>query len=150
MNLSNGTFDSKFFEKGSLIYKSDSNADNIYFIESGEVVLFGQVDKRIIPLGRLFDKDVFGESQVLFDASEYSHNACAVDDTSVVIIPKSDLYKYLSHKPSWVADLLKNIGDKVCHTMDFISSHKIMDDKLIQDQSLTDDEIQLLNASLKG
>ena len=150
MNLSTSLFDSKFFQKGSMIYTAQDSAENIYFIESGEVVLFTYQDKRVIPLSRLGKKDVFAESQILFDQREYSHFACAVADTSVVIIPKSDLYRYLSQKPSWVLDLLKNIGDKLCHTMDFISSHKIQDERLLKNEALSDSESELIQAAIKG
>lgn len=74
-----------FYKKGAVIFKEDDLCDNAYIIEHGEVEISTLRQGRTVPLVRLGEGEVFGETALL-GGGKRTAQAVAIKDTEVFLI----------------------------------------------------------------
>ncbi len=85
-----------FYKKGSVIFNEEDNRDNAFIIEHGEVEISTTKNGRQIPLVRLGEGEVFGETALL-GAGKRTATAVATEDTEVFLISPSLLSDRIMH-----------------------------------------------------
>lgn len=117
--------------KGQLIFSKGDPAKNIYILNRGRIVCFLlSKDKRVVPVHGLEDGGIFGEDGVLANQQVYQYYAVAIEDSAVTLIPKSDVNTFIKDSADWLKNILNTISERVHNTIELISEHKIIDDKL--------------------
>lgn len=85
-----------FYPKGAKIFDENDPRDNAYIIEKGEVEISTTKDGRSIPLVRLGQGEVFGETALL-GAGKRTATAVATEDTEVFMISPNLLSDRIMH-----------------------------------------------------
>lgn len=85
-----------FYPKGTKIFDENDSRDNAYIIEKGEVEISTTKDGRSIPLVRLGQGEVFGETALL-GAGKRTASAIATEDTEVFTISPNLLSDRIMH-----------------------------------------------------
>lgn len=85
----------KLYDKGTIIFEENDNADALYFIQKGEVEVFRMVrDKPSQTMMMLKDGDFFGEVEQIDDSPRIA-SARAVTDVETLLLLKSDFERIL-------------------------------------------------------
>lgn len=119
--------------KGDILFKEGDIPEFFYLIVSGKITCIKKHNDRLVPVFTASEKEIVGEDCVLADSSKYFYSAVVMEDSEVIKIEKSEVYKFLSTQKEWVGNILKNISGKIQHTTDIIAEHRILDDKLLSD-----------------
>ena len=85
-----------YYKKKELIYTEGNNPNYLYLLQKGKIKTFRahEYGKELI-ISLLKDGDFFGYT-VLLDETPYNESAEALEDSSVVLIPKEDFYALLN------------------------------------------------------
>lgn len=84
------------YKKGDVIFRENDMRDNAYIIERGEVEISTQRNGKAVPLVRLGQGEVFGETALLGDGTRTA-TAIAVEDTEVFTISPALLRDRVVH-----------------------------------------------------
>lgn len=149
ISLDAKAFSESKLEKGQIIFSKGDKAESIYILNSGQVACFLiSKDKRIIPVYSLRNNGIFGEDGVLSKASSYQYFAVALEDSTVTRIPKADISAFMSEAADWIPNILNNISERIHNTIEVISEHKIIDDRLNGGEEFSQEEEKLILKSL--
>ncbi len=85
-----------FYKKGTIIFREKDLRDNAYIIESGEVEISTTREGRKVPLVRLGQGEVFGETALL-GSGPRTATAIATEDTEVFMISPRLLRNRIMH-----------------------------------------------------
>lgn len=100
------------FEKGETVFSEGDEADTIYLMKSGRVLLYKVSEEgKEIALDILQENDIFGENTI-FDDVQHTMNAKTLDTTLVCTCVKSDLPELLQN-PAIALKIIKFLGDKL-------------------------------------
>ena len=97
------------YAKGDVIFEQESPSDAFYAIASGRVKIF-----KMMPSGKDLILEVFGPGDPLGALAVYGERpfpatATALEDTTCVIIPRSDFFRLLEQNPTLVRGLLAGL-----------------------------------------
>lgn len=111
-NLSNGA-KSKIFKKKDLIFTEGNNPNYLYFLETGKVKIFRshEYGKELI-ISLCKKGDFFGYTALL-DETPYLESAEALEDCTVVQIPKEDFYALLNNNHGVMKRFVKLLSNEV-------------------------------------
>lgn len=142
-------FNEMTLEKGTLIFSLGEKGQNVYLLNEGRVACFlMSKDKRIIPVFSCKNEGIFGEDAILSAEGNYRYFAVALEDSHVTLIPRHDVSNVLNEANDWVRNILNNISSRVHHTIDMLSEHKIIDDRLNADEAFSQADEKLILKSL--
>ncbi len=148
--MSNHQFEDITIRSGEFLFKADDTAEFLYFIKSGEVILFNIKDKKTCFFNRLGAKDIAGAAEIFIDSKTYGHYAYVEETCKAIRLPKSEINKSLSAKPEWVSDVVKGMSDKLEKTTDFLVSHRIQDEDLLLGKKVDNEVVQRILSKLKS
>lgn len=111
-NLSTGA-KSKVFKKKDLIFTEGNNPNYLYLLESGKVKIFRshEYGKELI-ISLCKKGDFFGYTALL-DETTYLESAEALEDCTVVQIPKEDFYALLNNNHGVMKRFVKLLSNEV-------------------------------------
>ena len=149
ISLDAKAFSESQIEKGQIVFSKGDKAENIYILNNGQVACFlVSKDKRIIPVYSLKNSGIFGEDGVLSKSGFYQYFAVALEDSTVTKIPDSDVSTFMKEAANWIPNILNNISDRIHNTIEVISEHKIIDDRLNGGEEFSQEEEKLILKSL--
>jgi CRP/FNR family transcriptional regulator len=101
------------FEKGAVIFEQESPSDAFYAIVAGRVKIF-----KMMPNGKDLILEVFGPGDPLGAVAAYMDrpfpaSAMALEDTTCVIIPRTQFFRLLESYPSLVRGLLLGLTTRL-------------------------------------
>ena len=149
LSLKTKSFEEVQLAKGQLIFSKGDKARNIYILNSGKIACFLlSKDNRVIPVHGLKNNGIFGEDGVLAKEQVYQYFAVALEDSSATLIPHKDVNAFIKDSASWIKNILNTISDRIHNTLDVISDHKIIDDRLNSGSEFSQAEEKLILNSL--
>lgn len=104
--------DFSVIKKDQLLFEEGDMPDSMYIVRSGQFVIFireGDIEKEVALAG---PGNLIGE-MALFDKKLRSASARATTDSSVVVLPYSQLEKQLETLPEWVRITMKTLSEKL-------------------------------------
>lgn len=136
------------YSQGDIIFKAGDVINTLYIVKAGEVTCVSMNKDRLVPVYNVIDSGVIGEDGVFSNKRPSNYYAIAMSDVKVLEIPKADIMKFINSTSDWIKNILFNISEKVSHTTDVISEHKIIDERFNGGKLLTDKEEVLIKKSL--
>jgi len=128
MNSTNSNFDEPItFKKGQVIFAQGEASSFLYIVVSGEVRIFKDDKNKLIPISVVGPKDFIGELS-MFNDEPRSATAVATQETTLMIIKKTDIRKVLRSCPDWVSNIMITISDRLRSTVEVLREHRIVDD----------------------
>jgi CRP-like cAMP-binding protein/CheY-like chemotaxis protein len=111
-NLSEGA-KTKKYKKKEAIYVEGSSPNYLYLVEKGKVKIYRehQYGKELI-VSLLKDGDFFGYTALLHE-NNYNESAEAIEDTTVVLVPKNDFYALLNSNHLVMKRFVKLLSNEV-------------------------------------
>lgn len=99
----------RHYAKGRIIFEQDAPSDAFYTIASGRVKIF-----RMLPAGKDLILEVFGRGDPLgalaaYDGRPFPASAAALEDTTCVVIPRTEFFRLLEEHPSLVRGLMQGL-----------------------------------------
>jgi len=141
MNISLNSFShTESFKKDDVIFKEGDLPEHFYIVETGLVRCLKWHDKRLVPIMTAGEGELVGEDCVLSDSNKYFYSAVALEDCSLVVINKMDVFTYLNAQSPWVRNILDNMSEKIQHTTELIAEHRISDESLLKNVEFTQEE----------
>ena len=101
------------YAKGRIIFEQDAPSDAFYTIASGRVKIF-----RMLPAGKDLILEVFGRGDPLgalaaYDGRPFPASAAALEDTTCVVIPRTEFFRLLEDHPSLVRGLMQGLTQRL-------------------------------------
>ena len=107
--------DFSVIKKGQLLFEEGDIPEAMYIVRSGQFTIYireGDLEKEVALAG---PGNLIGE-MALFDKKLRSASARATTDSSVVILPYTQLEKQLETLPEWVHITMKTLSEKLRST----------------------------------
>jgi CRP/FNR family transcriptional regulator, cyclic AMP receptor protein len=143
MNDLTTTFDRPVkFNAGHVIFAEGEPSSYLYIVVSGEISIFKEGTKRLIPISVVRDKDFIGELSMFSDEPR-SATAIATTDSELMMIKKADIRKVMKECPDWITNFMITISDRLRSTVEILRDHNIVDD-------LADDLAKISSDDQKG
>ncbi|WP_426486466.1 Crp/Fnr family transcriptional regulator [Flavobacterium sp. 2] len=103
----------KLFDKNEIIFEEGIFPANYYQILSGEVKMSNYNDEgREFIQGIFYKEQSFGEPP-LFLNQKYPANAIAVDNSEILLLPKSNFMKLLEENPKISIKIIENLAQRL-------------------------------------
>ncbi len=132
-------------QRGDLLFKKGEVSTCAYILKNGRVSCSILTDdKRIIPVSLFIDHGLIGEEASFDDGASYIYNAVALEDSTLIKVPKSDVLTYLEEAGTWMRKILSDISHRIENTLSIMNEHKIIDDRLCGGESLSTEETRLI------
>jgi CRP-like cAMP-binding protein len=88
-----------FWSAGSAVFTKGDPAEALYVVLSGRVRIFDRTDSGEDEIAHIGPNDYFGEQSLLFHTT-HSHNAHAVLDSELMVIPPESFEPILTANPN--------------------------------------------------
>ncbi len=112
---------------GSLILSQDDPSDSLYVIQRGRVkqLLYGDSGRQMT-LGVLGSGEFFGE-MAAFDGMERAVSVEALEDTTVLVLARDELYEHLDRYPSTAVTFLQEMSRRMRRQNEIIANLALRD-----------------------
>lgn len=138
----------KKFEKGSVVFKIQENANHFYIVKSGQVICFRREHQRIYPIGYFGPGEIFGEDSVMA-GKFYQYFALCMEDSELVEVNRKDFDAYIDSTNKWVGKLSSVLAKRVAESQAYISEHKVIHECLMGGEEFTPEMESFIVSSLK-
>lgn len=103
----------KIYKKKELIYTEGNNPNYLYLLQKGKIKTFRahEYGKELI-ISLLNEGEFFGYTTLL-DETPYNESAEALEDSSVVLIPKDDFYSLLNNNHGVMKRFVKLLSNEI-------------------------------------
>ena len=98
--------------KDTVLFKQGEAGDCAYVVESGKVLVYLEIDQKIVPLTQIKKGEIFGEMS-LIDSLPRSASVKAVEDTVLNVVTKDQLIERFQGSDQLVQLLLKVMMNRV-------------------------------------
>lgn len=98
--------------KDTVLFKQGEAGDCAYVVESGKVLVYLEIDSKIVPLTQIKKGEIFGEMS-LIDSLPRSASVKAVEDTVLNVVTKDQLIERFQGSDQLVQLLLKVMMNRV-------------------------------------
>jgi diguanylate cyclase len=98
--------------KDTVLFKQGEAGDCAYVIESGKVLVYLEIDQKIVPIAQIKKGEIFGEMS-LIDSLPRSASVKAVEDTVLNVVTKDQLIERFQGSDQLVQLLLKVMMNRV-------------------------------------
>lgn len=98
--------------KDTVLFKQGEAGDCAYVVESGKVLVYLEIDQKIVPLTHIKKGEIFGEMS-LIDSLPRSASVKAVEDTVLNVVTKDQLIERFQGSDQLVQLLLKVMMNRV-------------------------------------
>lgn len=100
---------------GMCVLREGEICSSVYVVRSGAIELRRTISGRVVTLQLLREGSVFNDAPVLLKQPE-PFDACAVEDTTVVVIPATKLFALLNQRPHLAARWLESFAARIADT----------------------------------
>lgn len=136
----------KFLSPRHVLFREGESAENLYLIQSGDVLCVKLSKDRLIPVFRAKAEDIIGESAMLKDGV-HSYSAICLDQVQAIEIPSSNFVDALSEAPGWIVDLTSTMISRFQSTAGLIAENRAVHSSIISDEEFTPSfEVELKKA----
>lgn len=98
--------------KDTVLFKQGEAGDCAYVVESGIVLVYLEIDQKVVPIAQIKKGEIFGEMS-LIDSHPRSASVKATEDTVLNVVTKDQLIERFSHSDQLVQLLLKVMMNRV-------------------------------------
>ncbi len=98
--------------KDTVLFKQGEAGDCAYVVESGRVLVYLEIDQKVVPIAQIKKGEIFGEMS-LIDSQPRSASVKATEDTVLNVVTKDQLIERFSHSDQLVQLLLKVMMNRV-------------------------------------
>jgi len=105
-----------FWSAGSAVFAKGDPAEALYVVLSGRVRIFDRTDSAEDKMTHIGPGDYFGEQAMLFHAT-HSHNAHAVEDSELMVIPTESFEPILSANPDLAGRFRQKLKSRTSPTI---------------------------------
>lgn len=114
--------------EGDVLFVKGEAINQFYLIRSGEIGLFWEKEKHLVPYKRVSAKEFIGEEE-LFSHKAWPWTAVILSgEAQFVPLTKKEVRDALKECPEWVGSLLKVLCERLADTADIIQEHNIIDE----------------------
>lgn len=118
----------KTINEGDVLFVKGEAINQLYLIRSGEIGLFWEKEKHLVPYKRVSAKEFIGEEE-LFSHKAWPWTAIVLSgEVQYVPFTKKEVQAALKECPDWVSSLLKVLCERFADTADIIQEHNIIDE----------------------
>ncbi len=139
----------KFYRAGDMVFTEGDPGDMAFIVETGSIAISKKIEGEEVAIATMSGGELFGEMAIL-DGSKRMANACAIEDSVVITLPRDIFEKKLkSAEPFFrslvgiLVDNLRNVHRVYMHRPrsvgDFISAVDFHTDGLTTYLSMMDD-----------
>ena len=111
----------KKVETHEVICMAGENSQSLYIIHEGKLVILLTKGSKVTPVAYLGPGEYLGELS-FFDAEPRSAHVVALEETSLIKIPRSELHKQF---PPWLKTIATAITQKIRHADELIKARGI-------------------------
>jgi CRP-like cAMP-binding protein len=143
-----GSEDQITLNRGDVLFATDDISKNLYLVKAGQIVLFRESTKHLIPETIINDKEFIGDNEI-FIKEKHLRTAIATVYSEVIIIKKSEIQDFFKNAPQWVGSIAKVISERLNNSLDILQEHNLInqiDRSLI---NFTKDDEEIFLASLE-
>lgn len=115
----------KAFEAGEILFVEGEPGDQIYIIESGEVLLLKEESGRCSALARVSSGGFVGELCAFSDRAVRNLSAVAIEDTITYCVKANDTHKVLDVCPGWVSEIMEILSSRLKASTEIMKEHRI-------------------------
>lgn len=101
------------YRKGEYIYRAGEESDSLYIVSKGRVKIYRLSESGKEQLLRILNPGDFTGELALFSETIYEAYACAMEDTSICTVRRSDLQKLLLKYPSISLKVLAEFSSRL-------------------------------------
>lgn len=98
--------------KDTVLFKQGEAGDCAYVVESGKVLVYLEIDQKVVPIAQIKKGEIFGEMS-LIDSLPRSASVKAVEDTVLNVVTKDQLIERFQGSDQLVQLLLKVMMNRV-------------------------------------
>ena len=109
------------FNKDDIICKAGDENYDLYIIEKGKLLIFGNDGTKITPFATLEKGEFLGEIS-FFDHEPRSAHVVCLENTELRVIPEQKMKDYF---PEWLITLAKTMTGKIRHLNDIVAKRGI-------------------------
>lgn len=121
--------------KDTVLFKQGEAGDCAYVVESGKVLVYLEIDQKVVPLTHIKKGEIFGEMS-LIDSLPRSASVKAVEDTVLNVVTKDQLIERFQGSDQLVQLLLKVMMNRVRKNNSSLTHGN--EDNLNQDDTVLD------------
>lgn len=118
----------KRLEQGEILFAKKQAATQFYLIRSGEIGLFWEKEKHLVPYKTVGAKEFIGD-EFLFSERGWPWTAIALSDqVEYLPLEKKEIHATFKSCSSWVSSLIRILCDRLADTDEILQEHNITDD----------------------
>jgi CRP-like cAMP-binding protein len=111
----------KNLKAGTVVFKAGDDADGMYLVRKGELVVYLEQDGREVTLAKIAEGGMVGE-MALFDRLPRSASVKASIDSEITHITLDDFSKLMKQIPKWFVGLMTALSGRLRSTNDRLQS----------------------------
>lgn len=124
--------------KDTVLFKQGETGDCAYVVESGKVLVYLEIDQKVVPVAQIKKGEIFGEMS-LIDSLPRSASVKAVEDTVLNVVTRDQLIERFHGSDQLVQLLLKVMMNRVRKNNSSLSqATQGIDDGASQDDAMKD------------
>ena len=124
------------YKKGHVIFAEGESSRFLYLIKSGEVGIFKEREKQLIPIATIGSQDFVGELGI-FNEGKRTASAITLEDTLIYMVKKSDIHNILKKCPDWMSNIMINMADRLRSTTNLLRENQLVDEVFLRDKKMT-------------
>ncbi len=110
----------KILQPKEILFKEGSVADEMFYIESGTLDIFNEVDGKHVKVGKVSDGEFLGERAILGEGLPRTATAEARTECEVVIIDKEHCKKYYDELPPFLQKVMASMAIRLQKTNEMV------------------------------
>jgi CRP-like cAMP-binding protein len=139
-------------KKGDLLFEKGDDANHLYILKQGKVLLLEKTDKDVFPVNVIEAGEFLG-GEVLFKKEiqdlSYSYSAVALENIEYVRVDINDIYKILNKLPDWMNKLLCTLDRRMYDSLDSLVEHKLIKKFALRNFEISDKSLSDIIASIR-
>jgi CRP-like cAMP-binding protein len=105
----------KLLQKDEFLLREGEHSDNMYWLQTGQLVVLKRKGLEEIQLGHIFGGELVGEMSFL-DGEPRSATVKAITDCELIEIPRDVFEKVFIGQPTWFQGLVKTLTERLRKT----------------------------------
>lgn len=110
----------KILQPKEVLFEEGSVADEMFYVESGTLDIFKEVDGKRVKLGRVSDGEFLGERAILGEELPRTASATARTECEVVVIGKKACKKYYDELPPFLQKVMTSMAIRLQKTNEMV------------------------------
>lgn len=128
--------DSQLLNAYSLVYKQGTMPDGLIVLEEGQILAMIENDNGFEIIFQLMGPAVFGE-EALSGINARQYSVISLSDIKFKKLPKNLFDESMESAPSWVTELINELGGKFDNTISMMKANKVSNQVLVDEYAST-------------